>query len=89
MNKAAMETKLIDGKIVSKEIKKNLKVRIEVLKSGGVVPGLVAIWVGENPASQIYVRSKAKAAEKIGIYSEIIKKPADICRFRIFRTISA
>ncbi len=78
MNKTALETKLIDGRVVSREIKKDLKTRIEILKSRGVVPGLAAIWVGDNPASQIYVSSKARASEKIGIKSEVIRKPATI-----------
>jgi len=75
-----MEAKLIDGKKTAKEIKTELKLRVEKLKPSGVTPGLAAVLVGEDPASQIYVRSKAKACEKIGIYSEVIRRPADITR---------
>jgi len=73
-----METVLIDGKKVSDEIKDELKVRVERLRQAGVIPGLAAVLVGDNPASITYVNSKAKACEKIGIYSEVIRKPGDI-----------
>lgn len=73
-----METVLIDGKKISDEIKDELKVRVERLRQAGVIPGLAAVLVGDNPASITYVNSKAKACEKIGIYSEVIRKPGDI-----------
>lgn len=73
-----METVLIDGKKISDEVKDELKIRVERLRGAGVVPGLAAVLVGDNPASITYVNSKAKACEKIGIYSEVIKKPKDI-----------
>jgi methylenetetrahydrofolate dehydrogenase (NADP+)/methenyltetrahydrofolate cyclohydrolase len=72
-----MTATIIDGKKVSKEIKSELKEKIAALKAGGVTPGLAAVQVGDNPASAIYVRSKAKACDKIGIYSEVIKKPEE------------
>ncbi|PKK83310.1 MAG: bifunctional methylenetetrahydrofolate dehydrogenase/methenyltetrahydrofolate cyclohydrolase FolD [candidate division Zixibacteria bacterium HGW-Zixibacteria-1] len=73
-----MEAKIIDGKIISNEIKEELKLRVDRLRDKGITPGLAAVLVGENPASQIYVRSKAKACEKIGIFSEVMIRPADI-----------
>ncbi|MFH2036580.1 MAG: bifunctional methylenetetrahydrofolate dehydrogenase/methenyltetrahydrofolate cyclohydrolase FolD [Candidatus Zixiibacteriota bacterium] len=78
MNKVLYENKLIDGTKISKEIKAELSIRVEKLKEKGVTPGLAAVLVGENPASQTYVRSKAKACLKIGVYSEVVKKSADI-----------
>lgn len=60
---------LIDGKKTSQEIKDELKTEISKLK--GKVPGLVTILVGENPASQVYVRMKNKACAKIGMHSKI------------------
>jgi methylenetetrahydrofolate dehydrogenase (NADP+)/methenyltetrahydrofolate cyclohydrolase len=71
-------TNLINGKKAAKEIKAELKSKVAAMKEKGVTPGLAAVLVGENPASQIYVRSKAKACDKIGIYSEVIKKSADL-----------
>lgn len=61
---------VMDGKVISKEIKEKLRKETEVLKSQGVVPGLAAVLVGENPASTIYVKNKRKACEESGIYSE-------------------
>lgn len=60
----------IDGKAVSKIIKENVKVEIEQLNKKGVKPGLAVVIVGENPASQSYVRSKTRTCEKLGIHSE-------------------
>ncbi len=73
-----MTATIISGKKVSKEIKEELKIKVEALKAKGIIPGLAAVWVGEDPASATYVRSKAKACEKIGIYSEVIRRSADI-----------
>jgi methylenetetrahydrofolate dehydrogenase (NADP+)/methenyltetrahydrofolate cyclohydrolase len=61
---------VIDGKMISKEIKEKIRKEAEALKSQGVVPGLAAVLVGENPASVIYVRNKRNACEESGIYSE-------------------
>ena len=56
----------IDGKKIAQEIRTELKFGIEKLKSEGRdVPGLVAILIGDNPASESYVRGKAKACEEI------------------------
>lgn len=73
-----MDAVVVDGKKVSKEIKAELRNRVDALKRSGITPGLAAVLVGENPASETYVRSKAKACERIGIYSEVIRRSADI-----------
>ncbi|AGF48300.1 methylenetetrahydrofolate dehydrogenase (NADP+) [Candidatus Kinetoplastibacterium oncopeltii TCC290E] len=64
-----METKIIDGLALSKQIYDDLEKRIKKLKNIGITPGLAVILVGESSASQIYVRNKVKACEKIGIIS--------------------
>jgi methylenetetrahydrofolate dehydrogenase (NADP+)/methenyltetrahydrofolate cyclohydrolase len=70
---------LLDGKKIAAEIRKELKARIDDLKSKGKsVPGLVAILVGENPASQIYVASKSKACEEIGMKTKVEKFPSTL-----------
>ncbi len=62
---------LIDGKLVSQSVRDEVSGHVAQLKNDtGVVPGLAAILVGEDPASEIYVRNKRKACEKVGIYSE-------------------
>ncbi len=73
-----MDAIIIDGKKVSQEIKDELKAKTADLTEKGVTPGLAAVLVGDDPASAIYVRSKAKACQKIGIYSEVITRPANI-----------
>jgi len=70
---------IIDGRALAAQIKEEVKSGVEKLKSEkGIVPGLGVILVGENPASEVYVRNKARACECVGIYSETIKLPEDI-----------
>jgi methylenetetrahydrofolate dehydrogenase (NADP+)/methenyltetrahydrofolate cyclohydrolase len=70
---------LIDGKKIAQDIRNELKVEIEKLKvSGSDVPGLVAILVGDNPASESYVRGKAKACEEIGMRAVTVRHPSDM-----------
>lgn len=70
---------LIDGKKVAAEIRNELKEKITQLKNDGKkIPGLVAIIVGDDPASHIYVSSKSKACDEIGMNSKIEKLSSDI-----------
>ena len=70
--------KLIDGKAISAQIRAELRERAEMLKKEkGIVPGLTVIIVGDDPASQIYVRNKARACEELGFNSEVIRLPAE------------
>lgn len=74
-----MTAKIIDGKALAEQIREEVKSGVEKLKSEkGIVPGLGVILVGENPASKVYVRNKARACEHVGIYSETIKLPEEI-----------
>ena len=71
-------SELIDGKKVSEDTRAEIAKGVEELKeSKGVTPGLAAVLVGDDPASEIYVRNKRKACEKVGIYSEEHKLPAE------------
>ena len=70
---------IIDGKLISSQIKEEIKAEVEQIKARGErVPGLVAILVGDNPASKVYVNSKKKACDLVGFYSETLQLPADI-----------
>lgn len=60
---------LIDGKAVSLQVKQQAKQECDKLKTKGVTPGLAVIIVGDDPASQVYVRNKEKACEECGFYS--------------------
>ncbi|UCC81640.1 MAG: bifunctional methylenetetrahydrofolate dehydrogenase/methenyltetrahydrofolate cyclohydrolase FolD [Gemmatimonadota bacterium] len=64
---------VIDGKRIAAEIRGEVKQAVDELAAKGVVPGLSVVLVGENPASAVYVRMKAKACEETGIKSEVIK----------------
>lgn len=79
---------IIDGKKISQEIKNEVKRATEHLKSEkGHVPGLAFILVGENPASQSYVKSKGKACEEIGFYSITERVPGSISEIDLLAMI--
>ncbi|HDC8196619.1 TPA: bifunctional methylenetetrahydrofolate dehydrogenase/methenyltetrahydrofolate cyclohydrolase FolD [Staphylococcus aureus] len=67
-----MVAKILDGKQISKDYRQGLQDQVEALKEKGFTPKLSVILVGNDGASQSYVRSKKKAAEKIGMISEIV-----------------
>ncbi|MBZ5516018.1 MAG: bifunctional 5,10-methylenetetrahydrofolate dehydrogenase/5,10-methenyltetrahydrofolate cyclohydrolase [Acidobacteriia bacterium] len=71
-----MSARILDGNKIRDEILKDLQNEIQAMKQAGVVPGLAAVLVGDNPASQIYVRSKVKTCESLGLFSEKIEPPA-------------
>jgi methylenetetrahydrofolate dehydrogenase (NADP+)/methenyltetrahydrofolate cyclohydrolase len=68
---------ILDGNKIRDEIQSELLQQIAELKRVGVTPGLAAVLVGENPASQIYVRSKVKTCAALGLYSEKIERSKD------------
>ena len=63
------KAKLIDGKLKAEELTDKIKQSTSDLKSNGIVPGLAVIIIGEDPASQVYVRNKKRTAEACGFYS--------------------
>lgn len=71
-----MAAQLIDGKKVAEEMRAELRVEIESLKTRGIVPGLGVILAGDDPASQSYVSSKERACTSLGIYSDDNRLPA-------------
>ncbi|MBL8518077.1 MAG: bifunctional methylenetetrahydrofolate dehydrogenase/methenyltetrahydrofolate cyclohydrolase FolD [Betaproteobacteria bacterium] len=66
-----MTAKLIDGNQLSQELRAEFRVRVDRLRSIGVTPGLAVVIVGDDPASKVYVRNKARACEAIGMHSEV------------------
>ena len=73
-----MTARIIDGKAVARKLRTEYAERIADLKSRhGVVPGIAVILVGDNPASQVYVRNKISACKDTGIHSELYQLPAD------------
>src|SRR5438874_316382 len=67
--------RILDGKRVRDDIESELKPRIAALIEDGRAPGLAVVLVGNNPASEIYVRNKVKACRDLGIHSESIAVP--------------
>ena len=71
--------KIMDGKKLAAQLRENFKQRIANLQQNqGLTPGLAVILVGENPASQVYVKNKVLACESVGIHSEKITFDANI-----------
>ena len=70
-------SQIIDGKSLAAEIDAQTMVETEQLKQNGITPHLVVILVGEDGASQIYVRNKERRAQKLGIKSTVIKMDSD------------
>ena len=72
-----MSARILDGNRIRDEIKAELAEEIQTLRGVAVTPGLAAVLVGNSAASEIYVRSKVKTFESLGLYSEKIELPAD------------
>jgi len=68
--------KIIDGKAIAAQMREEIAAGTAQLKDKGVTPGLAVVLVGEDPASQVYVRMKEQACEKAGIFSDEHKLPA-------------
>ena len=73
-----MSAKLIDGKAIAAEVRRNIKKRIDARRDKGLhIPGLAVVLVGENPASEIYVRNKCAACDESGVLSRSYNLPDD------------
>ena len=72
-----MTAKIIDGKAIAKEIRSDLKLKVAQLTKEGRQPGLAVVLVGDDPASAVYVRSKKRACEEIGVNSLVHRLPED------------
>ncbi len=83
-----MTAKLILGKEVSEEIYGELRQRIEALKARGVTPGLAVVLVGDDPASQVYVRKKGEMCEELGMRSMTIVMPKETTQEELLRKVA-
>lgn len=84
-----MAAHIIDGKILSAKVRTEIAERVQRLKSRNITPGLVVVLVGEDPASQIYVRNKAAACEAAGMLSRIIPMGTDTAEDELLDVIDA
>ena len=83
-----MSARILDGKAVAEDIKQQLKVTVDdILGRGGRRPGLAVVLVGENAASQVYVRNKRNACAKIGFHSELHELPADTAQEQLLALV--
>ena len=82
-----MAARILDGNRIRDEIQSELLKRIADLKRAGVTPGLAAVLVGDNPASQRYVRNKVKTCETLGLYSEKIERPKETTTLELLKLV--
>ncbi|MBS4212665.1 bifunctional 5,10-methylenetetrahydrofolate dehydrogenase/5,10-methenyltetrahydrofolate cyclohydrolase [Neobacillus rhizophilus] len=82
-----MEKIILDGNVVAQEIKEGLKSRIDLLKNKGITPCLATILVGDNPASETYVRMKGNACKRLGIESIRVHLPEETGTLELIETI--
>ena len=81
--------RLIDGNALSKQLRAEVAQRAAALKARGITPGLAVILVGDNPASQVYVRNKVKACEDSGLHSVLEKYDATMTEAQLLARIDA
>ena len=81
--------RLIDGKLISKQIKDELKEEAAQLKEQGIVPCLAVIQVGHDPASTVYVNNKKKACAYVGIESKAFELEEDISQQELLNLVES
>jgi methylenetetrahydrofolate dehydrogenase (NADP+) / methenyltetrahydrofolate cyclohydrolase len=84
-----MTPRLLNGTEIAAEIKREVAAEVLRLRGQGIQPGLAAVLVGDSPASQIYVRSKVKACEELGIFSDLITPPASVTTDEMLALVSS
>lgn len=82
-----MKAQKIDGKAIAERCRSEIKAEVEALRAQGITPGLAVVLVGEDPASQVYVRNKHRACEEVGIYSAEYRLPAETTREELLAII--
>jgi len=82
-----MVAAIISGNEIAKTIRAEIKVEVTKLKAKGIEPGLVVVIVGEDPASQVYVRKKGEACNEMGICSETVRLPATTSEAELLKRI--
>jgi methylenetetrahydrofolate dehydrogenase (NADP+)/methenyltetrahydrofolate cyclohydrolase len=82
-----MSARIIDGVAIGKAIRAEVATEVTKLKEKGITPGLAVVLVGENPASQVYVRAKGRACEEAGMKSVTITLPAETSEAEVLATV--
>ncbi|KFJ13191.1 tetrahydrofolate dehydrogenase/cyclohydrolase, catalytic domain protein [Delftia acidovorans] len=84
-----MTAQLIDGNALSRQLRAEVAQRATALKARGTMPGLAVVLVGDNPASQVYVRNKVKACEDAGFHSVLEKYDASMTEAELLARVEA
>ena len=84
-----MTAQLIDGKALSRQLRTQVSERVAALKARGLTPGLAVILVGDNPASEVYVRNKVLACEDTGMHSVLEKYEATMSEAELLARVEA
>jgi methylenetetrahydrofolate dehydrogenase (NADP+)/methenyltetrahydrofolate cyclohydrolase len=84
-----MTAQTIDGNALSRQLRTEVAERALSLKAHGVTPGLAVVLVGDNPASQVYVRNKVKACHDAGLHSVLEQYPADLSEAELLARVDA
>ena len=84
-----MTAQLIDGNALSRQLRAEAAQRTAALKARGITPGLAVVLVGDNPASQVYVRNKVKACEDVGFHSVLEKYDATMSEAELLARVEA
>ncbi len=84
-----MTVRIIDGIKIGKEIREELRTEVALLRNNGLVPGLAAVLVGNDPASRVYVNNKIKACESLGIFSKLVQLSKETTTKQLLEHISA
>jgi len=79
--------RILDGAVLARQIRDEVALEVRDLAARGIQPGLAVVLVGENAASQVYVRSKGKACEEAGMHSETIRLPAETSEAELLAVI--
>jgi len=82
-----MSATIISGSLIASKFREELKQRVKILSETWMQPGLAVILAGDNPASCVYVRNKAKTCEELGIRSEVFNLPGDISQKALLQQI--
>ncbi len=84
-----MTAQLIDGNALSRQLRTDVARRAATLHARGIIPGLAVVLVGDNPASQVYVRNKVKACEDNGLHSLLERYPATLTEVELLARVDA
>ncbi|HLG05573.1 MAG TPA: bifunctional 5,10-methylenetetrahydrofolate dehydrogenase/5,10-methenyltetrahydrofolate cyclohydrolase [Gemmatimonadales bacterium] len=82
-----MSARVLDGTAIAREIRDEVAREVKTLVEEGVTPGLAVVIVGEDPASQVYVKAKGQACREAGMYSETVALPAETSEAEVLATV--